>query len=187
MRKPPREELYPIAPTAKFCPECGHPVSVAPAPQTRFASSETCTPKHLAERILTSKAALEGERKQVTVLFADMKGSMELLADRDPEDARKPLDPLLELMMSAVHHYDGTVNQVMGDRHHGALRRAACPTKTTRCGPATPHRRFVQAVLRTSSTSRSRRVTSRMTSAWLPRSTMPILTRAESSRVTCSR
>ena len=61
------------------------------------------------------------------------------------------------------------------------------PTKTTRCGPATPHRRFVQAVLRTSSTSRSRRVTSRMTSAWLPRSTMPILTRAESSRVTCSR
>jgi class 3 adenylate cyclase len=50
-------------------------------------------PKHLAEKILTSKSALEGERKQVTVLFADLKGSMELLADRDPEEARKILDP----------------------------------------------------------------------------------------------
>jgi class 3 adenylate cyclase/tetratricopeptide (TPR) repeat protein len=58
---------------------------------------------------------LEGERKQVTVLFADLKGSMELLADRDPEEARKLLDPVLERMMEAVHHYEGTVNQVMGD------------------------------------------------------------------------
>ena len=73
------------------------------------------TPKHLAEKILTSKSALEGERKQVTVLFADMKGSMELLADRDPEEARKLLDPVLEHMMEAVHRYEGTVNQVMGD------------------------------------------------------------------------
>jgi class 3 adenylate cyclase/tetratricopeptide (TPR) repeat protein len=73
------------------------------------------TPNHLAEKILTSKAALEGERKQVTVLFADLKGSMELLADRDPEEARKLLDPVLEHMMEAVHRYEGTVNQVMGD------------------------------------------------------------------------
>jgi class 3 adenylate cyclase/tetratricopeptide (TPR) repeat protein len=62
-----------------------------------------------------SKAALEGERKQVTVLFADLKGSMELLADRDPEEARKLLDPVLEHMMEAVHRFEGTVNQVMGD------------------------------------------------------------------------
>src|SRR5262249_46166717 len=68
-----------------------------------------------AEKILTSKSALEGERKQVTVLFADLKGSMELLADRDPEEARKILDPVLERMMEAVHRYEGTVNQVMGD------------------------------------------------------------------------
>jgi hypothetical protein len=61
----------------------------------RFASPERYTPKHLAGRILTSKGALEGERKQVTVLFADLKGSMELLADRDPEEARKLLDPVL--------------------------------------------------------------------------------------------
>src|SRR4029453_18950355 len=85
------------------------------APDSRFNSPETYTPKHLAEKILTSKAALEGERKQVTVLFADLKGSMELLADRDPEEARRPLDPVLELMMEAVHRYEGTVNQVMGD------------------------------------------------------------------------
>jgi len=81
----------------------------------RFSSPESYTPKHLAERILTSKSALEGERKQVTVLFADLKGSMELLADRDPEEARKLLDPVLEIMMDAVHRYEGTVNQIMGD------------------------------------------------------------------------
>jgi class 3 adenylate cyclase/tetratricopeptide (TPR) repeat protein len=99
--------------TAKFCSECAHAVGQAVA--GRFAAPEVYTPKHLAERILTSKAALEGERKQVSVLFADLKGSMELLADRDPEDARRLLDPVLERMMEAVHHYEGTVNQVMGD------------------------------------------------------------------------
>jgi class 3 adenylate cyclase len=59
---------------------------------------------------MTSKTALEGERKQVTVLFADLKGSMELLADRDPEEARAILDPVLVRMMDAVHRYEGTVN-----------------------------------------------------------------------------
>jgi class 3 adenylate cyclase len=78
-------------------------------------SPQTYIPAHLIEKILTSKTALEGERKQVTVLFADLKGSMELLADRDPEDAREILDPVLERMMAAVHRYEGTVNQVMGD------------------------------------------------------------------------
>ena len=73
------------------------------------------TPPYLAEKILTSRSALEGERKQVTVLFADLKGSMELLAERDPEEARQLLDPVLERMMEAVHRYEGTVNQVMGD------------------------------------------------------------------------
>jgi class 3 adenylate cyclase len=98
----------------KFCFECATPVS-APDSPSRFTAPEAYTPKHLAEKILTSKAALEGERKQVTVLFADLKGSMELLADRDPEEARKILDPVLERMMEAVHRYEGTVNQVMGD------------------------------------------------------------------------
>jgi class 3 adenylate cyclase/predicted ATPase len=101
-------------PTNKFCHNCGAPLAQTKA-AAKFNSPDSYTPKHLAEKILTSKSALEGERKQVTVLFADMKGSMELLADRDPEDARKLLDPVLEHMMEAVHRYEGTVNQVMGD------------------------------------------------------------------------
>src|SRR5262244_4648 len=105
-----------LSQAAKFCPECAHPTGVASTPPTpRIASPESYTPKHLVERILNSKAAIEGERKQITVLFADLKGSMELLADRDPEEARKLLDPVLERMMEAVHCYEGTVNQVMGD------------------------------------------------------------------------
>ena len=102
-----------LSATAKFCHACAHPVAVETGTPSR--TPDSYTPKHLAEKILTSKAALEGERKQVTVLFADLKGSMELLADRDPEEARKILDPVLELMMEAVHRYEGTVNQVMGD------------------------------------------------------------------------
>jgi len=103
-----------LPPGAAFCFACGQPVTAAPGGQ-RFTSPDAYTPRHLAEKILTSKSALEGERKQVTVLFADLKGSMELLADRDPEEARKLLDPVLERMMQAVHRYEGTVNQVMGD------------------------------------------------------------------------
>jgi class 3 adenylate cyclase/tetratricopeptide (TPR) repeat protein len=101
-------------PGQKFCGECGTALG-QPAAPARYGTPQSYTPKLLAERIINSKAALEGERKQVTVLFADLKGSMELLADRDPEQARKLLDPVLERMMEAVHHYEGTVNQVMGD------------------------------------------------------------------------
>ena len=100
-----------LSATAKFCHACARPVAAV----TPSRSPDSYTPKHLAEKILTSKAALEGERKLVTVLFADLKSSMELLADRDPEEARKILDPVLQLMMEAVHRYEGTVNQVMGD------------------------------------------------------------------------
>jgi len=103
---------------SRFCNKCGTPVKREPTSQarfTRFTSPETYTPKHLAEKILTSRSALEGERKQVTVLFADLKGSMELLADRDPEEARELLDSVVERMMHAVHRYEGTVNEVRGD------------------------------------------------------------------------
>jgi class 3 adenylate cyclase len=111
--------------SAKFCSECGAQLAAAPSlpspasegarGQPRFASAKDYTPKHLAQKILTSRAALEGERKQVTVLFADLKGSMELIAERDPEEARAILEPVLDRMMEAVHHYEGTVNLVMGD------------------------------------------------------------------------
>ena len=104
---------------SKFCDACGTAVTAASTamapPSPRFSSPGSYTPKPLAEKILTSRSAVEGERKQVTVLLADLKGSMELLADRDPEEARKILDPVLERMMDAVHRYEGTVNQVMGD------------------------------------------------------------------------
>src|SRR5262249_14400514 len=73
------------------------------------------TPSYLAEKILTSRSALEGERKQVTVLFADLKGSTELIRDLDPEVAQHLLDPALQHMMAAVHRFEGTVNQVLGD------------------------------------------------------------------------
>jgi class 3 adenylate cyclase/tetratricopeptide (TPR) repeat protein len=101
------------APENKFCGQCAAPLD-QPAPP-RFLRPESYIPRYLAERILTSRTALEGERKHVTVLFADLKGSMELLADRDPEEARSVLDPILRHMMEAVHRYEGTVNQVMGD------------------------------------------------------------------------
>jgi hypothetical protein len=91
-----------------FCDHCGTPLigtttatappPLAPRPQT----PQAYTPAYLAEKILTSRSALEGERKQVTVLFADLKASMELLADRDPEEARPILDPVLERMMRAL-------------------------------------------------------------------------------------
>jgi class 3 adenylate cyclase len=97
-----------------FCGQCATPLTEQP-PAPRPQAPRRYPPSHLAEKILTSKTALEGERKQVTVLFADLKSSMELLADCDPEEARELLDAVLERMMVAVHRYEGTVNQVMGD------------------------------------------------------------------------
>jgi class 3 adenylate cyclase len=100
-----------------FCGQCGTPLTGQPVPSVASLSQtpQGYTPTHLAEKILTSRSALEGERKQVTVLFADLKGAMELLADRDPEEARALLDPVLECLMATVHSCEGTVNQVMGD------------------------------------------------------------------------
>jgi class 3 adenylate cyclase/tetratricopeptide (TPR) repeat protein len=102
-------------PSAKFCGGCGARLTGALAPAAAPAAPESYTPKPLAERILRSRAALEGERKQVTVLFSDIKGSMELIQGTDPEDAQRILDPTIEAMMRAVHRYEGTVNKVLGD------------------------------------------------------------------------
>jgi class 3 adenylate cyclase/tetratricopeptide (TPR) repeat protein len=100
---------------AEFCGGCGSALASQAGSPEPFGSPKAYTPEHLAERILNVRSALEGERKQVSVLFADLRNSMELLADRDPEEARRILDPVLERMMAAVHRYEGTVNQVMGD------------------------------------------------------------------------
>ena len=107
-----------LKPESKYCDNCGAagpvigPGFSAPA---LAASPFFHTPSHLAKSIFTSEASLEGERKQVTVLCSDLKGSTEYVADLDPEDARSLLDPVLERMMEAVGRYEGTVNQVMGD------------------------------------------------------------------------
>jgi class 3 adenylate cyclase len=84
-------------------------------PQAQGHESVAYTPQHLAEKILTTRSALEGERKQVTVMFADIKDSTELIRDLDPEAAQQLLDPAIHIMMEAVHRFEGTVNQVLGD------------------------------------------------------------------------
>jgi class 3 adenylate cyclase/tetratricopeptide (TPR) repeat protein len=89
-------------------------------PTTPPASSQDCpplayTPPHLMEKILAARRALEGERKQVSVFFADIKDSTRLIEGLDPEAAQRLLDPAIHIMMHAVHRYEGTVNQVLGD------------------------------------------------------------------------
>ncbi len=101
--------------TNNFCYQCGQALGTLPSPESRFGSPQSYTPRHLAEKILTARSALEGERKHVTVLFADIKGSLELIEGIDPEEVRTLLDPALQAMMEAVHRYEGTVNQIMGD------------------------------------------------------------------------
>jgi hypothetical protein len=91
-----------LSPTAKFCPECAHPVAAGPA-EPRFASPQSYTPKHLAEKILTSKSALEGERKQVTVLFCDIVGSTALAERLGAEAMHGLLDQFFELALAEVH------------------------------------------------------------------------------------
>jgi class 3 adenylate cyclase/tetratricopeptide (TPR) repeat protein len=102
----------------KFCKKCGRPLGrITPGRglPAKFLLPASYTPKYLAEKIVTSGPGLEAERKQVTVLFADIKGSLELLLGRDPEDARRLLDAVLELMVDAVHRYEGTISHFMGD------------------------------------------------------------------------
>src|SRR6266540_4316093 len=90
------------------------PVAPSPAPAPQRAPL-SYTPPYLPAKILDARQSLEGERKQVTVLFADIKDSTELIRDLDPEAAQQLLDPALGRMMDAVHRYEGTVNQVLGD------------------------------------------------------------------------
>jgi class 3 adenylate cyclase len=99
--------------TASASPPTSVPVST---PAADYQPSPLAyTPSYLTEKILTSRSALEGERKHVTVLFADIKDSTELIKDLDPEAAQQLLDPAIQIMMDAVHRFEGTVNQVLGD------------------------------------------------------------------------
>src|SRR3989441_5922990 len=103
-------------PGEKFCGGCGTPLTTAPHTQEpRMPPPKAYTPSHLTDKILAARPALAGERKQVTVLFADLKDSTELIRGLDPEAAQQLLDPALHHMMDAVHRFEGTVNQVLGD------------------------------------------------------------------------
>jgi class 3 adenylate cyclase/pimeloyl-ACP methyl ester carboxylesterase len=100
----------------RFCVKCGQALSGAAAPaDPRFMSPHAYTPKHLAEKILVSRGSLEGERKQVTVLFVDVSGFTALSEKLDPEDLHQLMDQAFEAMLSEVHRYEGTVNQFLGD------------------------------------------------------------------------
>src|SRR5262245_38375823 len=100
---------------ARFCLQCGQAVAAGSPAPARSPLPETYTPKHLAEKILTSKSALEGERKQVTVLFVDVSGFTSLSARLDPEEVHGLMTRAFELMLGEVHRYEGTVNQFLGD------------------------------------------------------------------------
>jgi class 3 adenylate cyclase len=105
-------------PGAKFCNQCGAPLAAGSAtvpPAAPQRPRPDYTPKHLADKILQSRAALEGERKQVTVLFADVQGSMELAEQLDPEQWHAILDRFFTLLTEGVHRFEGTVNQYTGD------------------------------------------------------------------------
>jgi predicted ATPase/class 3 adenylate cyclase len=102
---------------AKFCGKCASALSDLrpPEPPSSARDPRDYTPKHLAEKILTSKSALEGERKQVTVLFADVKGSLDLAEQVDPEEWHRILNRFFEILSDGVHRFEGTVNQYTGD------------------------------------------------------------------------
>src|SRR3990172_7976737 len=106
-------------PGFKFCGQCAGPLATSAGQVTKkerpLRDVRAYTPKHLADRILQSKSALEGERKQVTVLFADVKGSMALAERVDPEQWHAILDGFFAVLAEGVHRFEGTVNQYTGD------------------------------------------------------------------------
>ena len=101
-----------ISADAKFCHRCGRPTGTADGPGP---ASRAYTPRYLADKILTTRSALEGERKQVTVLFADIKGSMQLAEQVDPEDWHAILDEFFQILAAGIHRFEGTINQFTGD------------------------------------------------------------------------
>ena len=106
-----------ISPTANFCSHCGHSTGQS-APNYLSARSEVLKPQSAqppAENVLTATGELVGERKQVSVLFADITGSLALISGQDPESAQAILNPVIEQMIEAVHRYEGTVNRILGD------------------------------------------------------------------------
>ncbi|MCI0528453.1 MAG: zinc-ribbon domain-containing protein, partial [Nitrospira sp.] len=106
---------------ARFCDACGQPLGVSPTQPaatvsaSRFASPQSYTPRYLAEKILTSRFALEGEHKPVTVLFCDLVNSTPLAARLGSDHMHNLLTQFFEMALQEIHHYEGTINQFLGD------------------------------------------------------------------------
>jgi class 3 adenylate cyclase/tetratricopeptide (TPR) repeat protein len=101
---------------AAFCSGCGRRLAAgASGPRPLTPEPRAYTPRHLAEKILTSRSALEGERKHVTVLFADVTGSMDLAEQVDPETWHGIMDRFFAILADGVHRFEGTINQFTGD------------------------------------------------------------------------
>jgi hypothetical protein len=128
-------------PGAAFCDHGGIPLTgtttaaTSPSLRAQTRLRQAHTPPHRAEEVLQSRTVFEGERKQITVLCADLKGLLEWLSDRDPEEARQLLDPVLGRRMAAVQRYEGTVNQVMVTASWPSSARRS-RMKIMPCGPA---------------------------------------------------
>jgi class 3 adenylate cyclase/tetratricopeptide (TPR) repeat protein len=105
----------PNTPDSRFCKACGTSLTASPQPDLRAAAPQSYTPRHLTEKILTSRSALEGERKQVTVLFCDLANSTRLAERLGPEAMHTLLNRFFELALAEVHGYEGTINQFLGD------------------------------------------------------------------------
>jgi class 3 adenylate cyclase/tetratricopeptide (TPR) repeat protein len=100
----------------KFCMSCGHNLQLVPEPGTiDFSRPKTYTPKFLAEKILTSRSSIEGERKLVTVFFADIANFTALSEKLDPEEVHQLMDGTFKILMENIHRFEGTINQFTGD------------------------------------------------------------------------
>jgi class 3 adenylate cyclase/tetratricopeptide (TPR) repeat protein len=103
-------------PQFKFCGECGYDLSKpTETPPIDYSEPQSYTPKFLAEKILTTRSSLEGERKLVTVLFADVANYTSLSEKLDPEEVHQIMDGCFKILMDEIHKYEGTINQFTGD------------------------------------------------------------------------
>ena len=99
-----------------FCGECGQDLKASkPAPPPDYAQPRSYTPKHLTDKILATRSAMEGERKLVTVFFADVARYTSLSEKLDPEDVHRIMDGCFQILMNEIHRYEGTINQFTGD------------------------------------------------------------------------
>jgi class 3 adenylate cyclase/tetratricopeptide (TPR) repeat protein len=105
-----------VPPGKKFCGECGHALQrPEPTAPVDFLKPQSYTPKFLADKILKHRSSIEGERKVVTVLFADVAGYTAMSEKLDPEDVHQIMDGCFSILMDAIHHHEGTINQFTGD------------------------------------------------------------------------